>query len=143
MTARPLKILFVCYGNICRSPMAVGIARALYGEDVDGASAGIAPVGDRPSEEAVIVVQTRYGIDIRGHRPRSLAEVEAAAFDYVIAMDLYVYERIREAAAVPEDRLYAWDVDDPLGRGVEAYFGAAAKIQDRLEQFLASRAVAG
>jgi protein-tyrosine-phosphatase len=139
MTSNPLKILFVCYGNICRSPMAVGVARALHGDAVSAASAGIAPVGDRPSEESVIVVRTLYGIDIRDHKPRSVAEAGPEAFDFVIAMDLHVYERVKDAAVVPEDKLYAWDIEDPLGRGVEAYFAAAEKIRERLDQFLFNR----
>jgi len=139
MTSAPLKILFVCYGNICRSPMAVGIARALHCDALLAASAGISPVGDRPSEESVLVIRTLYGIDIRDHRPRSVAAADLGAFDFVIAMDLYVYEKLMEAAAVPEAKLYAWDIDDPLGRGVEAYFAAAEKIKDRLDQFLTNR----
>ncbi|MCJ7587827.1 MAG: low molecular weight phosphatase family protein [Candidatus Aminicenantes bacterium] len=141
MIAAPIKILFVCYGNICRSPMAVGVARALHGDTLQAASAGIAPVGDRPSEESVIVIRALYGIDIRDHKPRSVAAVDPGRFDFVIAMDLYVYEKLMEAAVVPEDKLYAWDIDDPLGRGVEAYFAAAEKIRDRLDQFLANRSV--
>ena len=141
MSSNPIKILFVCYGNICRSPMAVGVARALHGDTLLTASAGIAPVGDRPSEESVIVIRSLYSIDIRDHKPRSVAAVDPGRFDFVIAMDLYVYEKLMEAAVVPEDKLYAWDIDDPLGRGVEAYFAAAEKIRDRLDQFLANRSV--
>jgi protein-tyrosine-phosphatase len=141
MTGRPLRVLFVCYGNICRSPMAVGIARAEHEGTVLAESAGIAPVGDRPSEESVLVVRSRYGQDIRDHRPKPLAAFAPEAFDFVIAMDLYVFERIKEAGSVPEGKLYAWDIEDPLGRGVEAYFAAADKIRDRLDQFLLNRGV--
>lgn len=143
MRGGPVRILFVCYGNICRSPMAVGIARALYDGAVLAESAGVAPVGDRPSEESVQVLRTLHNLDIRGHKPRPVAAAGPAGFDYVIAMDLDVYERLRAAGTVPEDKLYAWDVEDPIGRGVEAYFAAADKIRDRLDQFLVNRTAGG
>jgi protein-tyrosine-phosphatase len=58
------------------------------------------------------------------------------SFDYVIAMDLYVYGRIKDTGTVPEDRLFGWDVDDPLGLGYDAYKRAAKKIESRFRQFL-------
>ena len=143
MREGPLRILFVCYGNICRSPMAVGIARGEHAGAVLAESAGIAPVGDRPSEESALVVRSLYGLDILDHKPRLVSAAGPGGFDFVIAMDLYVYERLKASGAVPEDKLYAWDVEDPLGRGVEAYFAAADKIRDRLDQFLANRSIGG
>ncbi|MBN2207228.1 MAG: low molecular weight phosphatase family protein [Candidatus Aminicenantes bacterium] len=143
MREGPLRILFVCYGNICRSPIAVGIARALYDGAVQAESAGIAPVGDRPSEESVLVIRTLYNQDILDHKPRQVAAAGPGEYDFVIAMDLDVYERLKASGAVPEDKLYAWDVADPIGRGIEAYFAAADKIRDRLDQFLANRSLGG
>ncbi len=131
------SFLFVCFGNICRSPMAVGIARKILGNGVRAESAGIASGGGAAaSDEAVLVLKAVYGTDISAHRSRELGKVDAASFDYVIAMDLYVYGRIKDAKTVPEDKLFGWDVGDPLGQGYEAYKQAAKKIEARLREFL-------
>ncbi len=131
------SFLFVCFGNICRSPMAVGVARKLLGNGVRAESAGIAAgKGALASAEAVLVLKAQYGTDISAHRSREFASVDASAFDYVIAMDLYVYGRIKDAKTVPDDKLFGWDVGDPLGLGYDAYKRAAKKIEGRLREFL-------
>lgn len=131
-----LRILFVCYGNICRSPMAVGIANKKMGGSVVAESAGICPVGDKASPEAVIAMKVGFGTDISGHRPKHFTDVPSEAFDYVIAMDLVVYNRLVESRRFPEKKLFVWDIEDPLGFGVDAYKHVANKIEARLEQFL-------
>jgi protein-tyrosine-phosphatase len=131
------SFLFVCFGNICRSPMAVGLARKALGNGVRAESAGIAAVNGAPaSEEAVLVLKAVHATDISAHRARALASVDVSGFDFVIAMDFFVYGRIKEAGTVPEDRLFGWDIEDPLGLGYDSYKRAAQKIESRLRQFL-------
>ena len=131
------SILFVCFGNICRSPMAVGIARKVLGNGVRAESAGIgAADASAATGEALLAVKALYGSDISAHRSRDISKVDVTAYDFVIAMDLYVYGRIKEAGRVPEDRLFGWDVADPLGLGYDAYKRAARKIESRLREFL-------
>ncbi len=131
------SFLFVCFGNICRSPMAVGIARKVLRNGVRAESAGIAAGGGAAaSDEAVLVLKAVYGTDISAHRSREFGTVDVSSFDYVIAMDLYVYGRIKDARTVPEDKLFGWDVGDPLGLGYDAYKQAAKKIESRLREFL-------
>jgi protein-tyrosine-phosphatase len=75
-----VKVLFVCAGNICRSPFAEGLARRLAAErglDVEFASAGeIAFDGDRCPADAVAVAK-EYGVDLSSHRARRLTTDEA------------------------------------------------------------------
>jgi protein-tyrosine-phosphatase len=131
------SILFVCFGNICRSPMAVGIARKVLGNGVRAESAGIGAGKDAAATgEAVLAMKALYGADISAHRSRDLGSVDVSAFDFVIAMDLYVYGRVKDTGKVPEDKLFGWDVGDPLGLGYEAYKRAAKKIEARLREFL-------
>jgi len=129
-------ILFVCHGNLCRSPMAVGIARKRFGNGMVAESAGIAPSGRAATEEAVLVMKAVYQIDISDHKPRGVAEVDLAAFDYVIAMDLSIYARLKESDRVPKEKLFGWDIEDPIGLGYQTYKQVAKKIEKRLEQFL-------
>ena len=67
---KPLRLLFVCVGNSCRSQMAEGLARAMGGERVVAESAGTSP-GDRVAPKAVEVM-AELGIDISQHRPKLL-----------------------------------------------------------------------
>lgn len=138
---RPVRILFVCFGNICRSPMAVGIAGKIAGDSVRAESAGLVVSGVRPTDEAVLAVKARFGADISGHIPRPVSGCKAADYDFVIALDFIVYSRLRQEGLVPEEKLFGWDIDDPLGRGYEAYLQAAAKIRARLEQFLSNQGI--
>ena len=116
--------------------MAVGIARKRLGNEMVTESAGIAPSGGKATEEAVLVMKAVYGVDISGHRPRGVADADLALFDYVIAMDLSIYTRLKESNRVPEEKLFGWDIEDPIGQGYQTYKQAAKKIEKRLEQFL-------
>ena len=131
------RILFVCYGNICRSPMAAGLARRRLGSRAEVASAGIAAAGGPASEDAVLVMKLVYKVDISDHVARNITDHDLASFDEVVALDLGIYSYLKALRAVPEDRLSGWDIEDPLGRGYDAYKEAARKIDQRLEQLAA------
>jgi protein-tyrosine-phosphatase len=119
--------------------MAVGIARKRLGNGAIAESAGIAPSGGKATEEAVLVMKAVYGVDISDHRPRSVADVDLAPFDYVIALDLSIYTRLKESDRVPKEKLFGWDIEDPIGQGYQTYKQTAKKIEKRLEQFLENR----
>ena len=78
-----LRILFLCTGNSCRSQMAEGWARHLLGDRLEAGSAGTAP--GRLDPRAVRVMG-EAGVDISGHRSKSLAEVSGAGFDWVVTV---------------------------------------------------------
>jgi protein-tyrosine-phosphatase len=148
LTAAPLipatkRILFVCYGNICRSPMAEGLARGRLGEAVEVASAGIAATGGPASPEAVLVMKLVYKTDISTHVARPVGAYDLTQFDYVVAMDPSIYHHLRTVWEVPDPCLYGWDIEDPIGLDYQAYKEAALKIERRLEQFLAAAALCG
>ncbi len=136
MTERRPRILFVCYGNICRSPMSVGLARRRLGDRAEVRSAGIAALGGPASDDAVLVMKLVYQVDISDHVARPISEYDLGAFDYVVALDYPVYARLKGLGVIPEDRLYGWDIPDPLGRGYDAYKEAALRIDRRLEPWL-------
>lgn len=85
------RVLFVCLGNICRSPLAeAAFRRAAVGSwlDVEVDSAGTADyhVGEPPDERAIAEAK-RHGIDISGYRGRQLAASDYREFDYIVGMD--------------------------------------------------------
>ena len=87
------KILFVCAGNICRSPTAEGIMRKLIKEQglekeiaVDSAGTSSYHQGDAPDSRAISCALI-HGVDIRDIRSRALRADDFADFDLILAMD--------------------------------------------------------
>ncbi len=88
-----MKVLFVCMGNICRSPTAEGVFRRLVAErapgmdvEIDSAGTHDYHVGDPPDERAVAAA-ARRGIDIAALRARKLEQADFQRFDLLVAMD--------------------------------------------------------
>jgi len=75
------SILFICVHNSARSQMAEGLVKALYGDRFDAVSAGSIPTRVHP---AAIQAMAEIGIDISGHRSKSLDEFEGRRFDIVV-----------------------------------------------------------
>lgn len=88
-----VRVLFVCLGNICRSPLAEGAFRAeaeRLGLDVEVDSAGTGDwhVGHPPDHRAQAAA-LRNGVDIAGLRARQVRPDDFARFDYVVALDTH------------------------------------------------------
>ena len=88
-----IKVLFVCLGNICRSPTAEGVFRALIDREglgdrisIDSAGVGSWHIGEAPDRRAQAAARLR-GIDLSSQRGRQVKAQDFDRFDYVIAMD--------------------------------------------------------
>lgn len=82
-----MRICFVCTGNVCRSPMAEGLARIHPGlAGVELASAGTWAAEGLPATPEAVAAAAAYGADICGHRARALSAAQVAAADLVVVM---------------------------------------------------------
>lgn len=132
----PVRILMVCLGNICRSPLAEGIMRSLSDPAlirVDSAGTAGYHLGNPPDPRS-IEVAAAHQIDISGQRCRKFAVADFDDFDHIFAMDLENLATIRRLARSEADRqkvrllleaggLGAVEVPDP-------YYGGASGFQE-------------
>jgi protein-tyrosine phosphatase len=88
-----MKVLFVCLGNVCRSPTAEGVLRAIAARDypalkleIDSAGTADYHVGEPPDRRTVTAAMRR-GYDLSGLRARQVQPEDFTRFDYVLAMD--------------------------------------------------------
>ena len=99
------KILMVCLGNICRSPLAEGILQSkVHPEKVFVDSAGTAAyhIGNLPDQRSVEVARA-YGINITNQRARKFTVKDFDTFDQIYAMDESNYENILSLARTKGD----------------------------------------
>ncbi len=102
------RILMVCLGNICRSPMAEGIAKSLAEKNgldwyIDSAGTGAYHVGQSPDARS-IVEAAKHGIDITDLRARQFTPEDFDNFDRIYAMDEENYNMITLLSHTPEQR---------------------------------------
>ena len=104
-----VSVLFVCLGNICRSPTAEGVFTTLIVKEglagsvtIDSAGTGGYHIGDPPDQRAQAAAKKR-GIDISDQRAREVRADDFDTFDYVIAMDDQNVRRLQRLC--PQERL--------------------------------------
>ena len=144
------RVLFVCTGNTCRSPLAAALARKLlaermglavdelcdYGQEV--VSAGVSAfAGGRATPEAVAAAE-RFGASLEGHRSRKLTNELIKSADLIFCMtERHVAEvtrRVPSAAARTFLLDAAGDIADPIGGDVETYCQIAGRIVKALRR---------
>lgn len=156
-----VKVLFVCLGNICRSPTAEGVFKALVFREglsdqvtVDSAGVGSWHIGDPPDGRAQATARKR-GFDISKQRARQVKAGDFDRFDYVLAMDSQNLDDLsRMCPKGSEDRLKKFlefapqlgisDVPDPYyggDRGFDDVFdmieaASAGLLADIREKYL-------
>lgn len=96
-----IRVLFVCLGNICRSPMAEGVFRKMVADErlaekieVDSAGTSDWHIGKRP-HKGTLAKLTEYSVPSEGMAARQLLAEDAERFDYIIGMDASNISNIR------------------------------------------------
>ncbi|MGK4582197.1 low molecular weight protein-tyrosine-phosphatase [Kitasatospora sp. HPMI-4] len=140
---RPRRILAVCLGNHCRSPVAAAVLARRGGEAVEVRSAGLLDrwVG-RAAHPGMIAAAAARGYDLTGHRGTLISPELLEWADTVLAMDHSVLEALRSLAdehTSPKLGLYldgGRDVPDPWGRPDEAFTACVSLIEQGAERHL-------
>jgi len=148
-----LNILFVCLGNICRSPIAHGVLEAkikslnLTGKiNVDSAGTSSWHRGEHPDPGSIDVCR-KYGLDITGQKSRPVSTKDTEQFNYFIAMDKSNYWTLKNEYAIPDERLFLMrdfdpnkdgnrDVPDPYGMSDSAFEDVYKMIDRSMDGFL-------
>ena len=140
------NVLFVCTGNVCRSPMAAGLfnAKAMRAGDGDklvATSAGTWALENEPASTNAVTIMAERGIDLSGHRGRMVSSSELANAAVVIVMT--TSHRDALAAEFPEARSkihlmselkdHLYDIADPYGDELPEYVKCANDLEQLIE----------
>lgn len=102
----PTKILMVCLGNICRSPLAEGILKSKLSKNnfiVDSAGTGGWHAGEKPDKRSIAIAKQK-GLDISQQKARQFSDKDFKKFDYIYAMDMSNYKNILSLAENEADK---------------------------------------
>jgi protein-tyrosine phosphatase len=102
----PVKILMVCLGNICRSPLAEGLLAAKLPQDqfiVDSAGTGNYHIGKQPDKRSIETAQ-KNSIDISQQKARQFSSKDFIDFDYIYVMDNSNYDDVIFLAKTDEQK---------------------------------------
>lgn len=136
-----MKILFICTGNTCRSPMAEGVFRDLLKKDENEEymcqSAGIATANGIAVEENAVLACKEVDIDISTHESRTFQSNEIHIWDaYFVVSTTHGY--ILEQAGVPKEKIYVSSyIEDPFGCDLDTYRNCLVKITEEVTTFYA------
>ena len=150
--AQPRRLLFVCHGNTCRSPMAVGVARAWLrsiGDDksfvIEGAGVAVRTPG-APADPRAIRCAAAHGIDLAWLRARAIVPDDFHAFDLLVTLDHDVTRRLHAMApdaGAPVHALMSFvadaaadEVPDPFLGGPADYDAAFGLIQQGVDALM-------
>lgn len=158
MNAKPsMSILFVCLGNICRSPLAEGVLRTVLAERGQIRPAVVASAGTggwhsgEPPDRRSISVAARHGIDISGQRARQVESRDFHAFAAILGMDRSNVRDLKALApAGTQGRIHLYldyalgkarDVPDPYYGGPREFDEVYGMIREASEALAARLAV--
>jgi protein-tyrosine phosphatase len=129
-----VRLLFVCTGNICRSPLAEAMARHMLHargrSDIEVASAGTAAPDGSPASEGAYLVALENGLDLSAHTARQLTTTMVETADLIFGMSPHHVQRAEQMGGMGKAHLLGtWagrdadhdEVPDPYGGDLEEY----------------------
>ncbi len=137
------KILVVCAGNICRSPMGEAFFKqALADKGCTIDSAGIVGLVNHPADEHAIKVMADIGVDISEHRGKRLTDKLIADFDLILVMTQRQVNEVTRQWPFSQGRVFRighWldiDVADPYRLDEAVFVEARNNIQDSVNEWI-------
>src|SRR5260370_26665885 len=121
-----VKVLFLCLGNSCRSPMAEAIARHAATDVIEASSAGLIALGFVAGSTIRVLQERGYPVD--GLRSKMLTRDALDGADLVINMSGRPLPQLANRRTEVED----WEEDDPYGEDPEVYLGICQEIERRV-----------
>src|ERR1043165_6519053 len=152
-----MKVLFVCTGNTCRSPLAEAIARKICIErglqEVDVQSAGTSAHDGSPASDGALLVAMERSMDLAQHRAQTLSRDLVRDADLILAMGPHHLERTEALGGSGRAYLLsdfashgasARPISDPIGAELDVYRATADDVEDEIrrvfDRILAERA---
>ena len=150
-----MKILLLCSGNICRSPMAEAVLKTRLAErgpeGIEASSAGTLGIEDEPADPGAVEAAGASGYDLAGHRSRGLTRAMIDESGIVLCMELLHVAEVDQIAAdrrgvhllgafAPpgEPGVHFDEIRDPLGGGAEEFRACLVLIERCVDGFLAA-----
>jgi len=128
-----MKILFVCTGNTCRSPMAKAIFDQMTNNAYKTESAGLSAIEQSPASENAVLAMQKMGVDLSGHKAKKITEEMLAEVDIVVPMTK-THAYIIMQYGVQSDKIVligkGEGIDDPYGGSVEDYMRCAQELKE-------------
>lgn len=137
-----LRVLFICTGNTCRSPMAEGIFNQIKEEfpeiEAECASTGVSAVKGQRVTPWARQVCGEIGVDISRYRANYLTMEQMMEWDILAVMSQDQYLLLSDAG-IPEEKLVLLDVEDPYGGTIDNYRQCRDRIAQRIRELFFSR----
>jgi protein-tyrosine phosphatase len=139
------RILVLCEGNHCRSPLAEALLKAQLGPGFEVASAGLAALVGRPAHPEAVRLLAERGLDLSSHRGRQLTPDLALAADLILVMDARQKEACERLVPSARGRVYLlgqWlpageqAIDDPVLGPAEAHLRALEHLERALQPWI-------
>ncbi|PKM82199.1 MAG: low molecular weight protein arginine phosphatase [Firmicutes bacterium HGW-Firmicutes-14] len=144
-----MKIVFVCTGNTCRSPMAEALARKWCSlnvperGDIRVMSAGLAALAGSPVSSPALEVMKNEGISLTGHRARRFSEELARDSDLILTMSGSHKKTLVKMFPEAAEKIFTLrefagegntDIADPFGQSAAVYWSCAVEIKELIDK---------
>ncbi len=133
-----MKILFICSGNTCRSPMAHAMFEKIAKErslNAECYGAGTATYSGMPASDNSVAVMKEIGVDISNYKSTSLGDLNLNDFDLFVPMTFsHVLSLVKYGIEKKKIYLFDKDVSDPYGGNIEVYRATRDEIAENLNK---------